>query len=110
MYQHPLAYLLGVEGVALLRGWAGEFDKEFVEARFAEIRRLLANDSLVNHPGVAVARSDAVTGYRQWSATYDDERNGLFDYDEPVVYEILGAFPKGVLLDVACGTGRYAEH
>jgi len=72
MYQHPLAYLLGVEGVALLRGWAGEFDKEFVGARLDEIRRLLANDSLVNHPGVAVARNDAVTGYRQWSATYDD--------------------------------------
>jgi hypothetical protein len=23
MYQHPLAYLLGLEGIALLRAWAG---------------------------------------------------------------------------------------
>jgi ubiquinone/menaquinone biosynthesis C-methylase UbiE len=110
IYQHPLAYLLGVEGGALLRGWAGDYDKEFVEARLAEVKRLLANDSLVNHPGVMVGRGDTQAAYRQWSSTYDDGRNSLYDYDEPVVYEILDALPKGTILDAACGTGRYAEH
>jgi SAM-dependent methyltransferase len=110
IYQHPLAYLLGLEGVALLRGWAGDYDKDFVVAHLAEVRQLLANDSLVNHPGVMVDHADTLTGYRQWSTTYDDGRNGLFDYDEPVVYEILDALPKGTVLDAACGTGRYAEH
>lgn len=38
IYQHPLAYLLGVEGVALLRGWAGDYDKDFVVAHLAEVR------------------------------------------------------------------------
>lgn len=38
IYQHPLAYLLGLEGVALLRTFAGDFDREFGEARIAEIR------------------------------------------------------------------------
>jgi SAM-dependent methyltransferase len=74
------------------------------------VRRLLANDSLVNHAGVMVGRGDTLTGYRQWSATYDDGRNNLCDYDEPCVYEILDALPKGTVLDAACGTGRYAEH
>jgi hypothetical protein len=26
-YQHPLASLLGMEGLALLRAWAGDFDQ-----------------------------------------------------------------------------------
>jgi hypothetical protein len=27
IYQHPLAYLLGLEGIALLRAFAGEYDR-----------------------------------------------------------------------------------
>jgi hypothetical protein len=27
IYQHPLAYLLGLEGVALLRGFSGVYDR-----------------------------------------------------------------------------------
>jgi hypothetical protein len=41
IYQHPLAYLVGMEGVALLRGFAGDYDREFIEARLAETRALL---------------------------------------------------------------------
>jgi len=37
IYQHPLAYLLGLEGVALLHAFAGEYDREFTEARLAEV-------------------------------------------------------------------------
>jgi hypothetical protein len=40
IYQDPLAYLLGLEGIALLDAWAGDHDREFVDARLAEIRRL----------------------------------------------------------------------
>ena len=36
----PLAYLLGVEGLALVRAWAGDYDEAFVRARLAEVRRL----------------------------------------------------------------------
>jgi hypothetical protein len=28
IYQHPLAYLLGLEGVALLRAFSGAYDRE----------------------------------------------------------------------------------
>ena len=31
--QHPLAYLLGLEGVALLRAFAGGYDRDFTHAR-----------------------------------------------------------------------------
>lgn len=110
IYQHPLAYLLGLEGIALLRAWAGDYDKAFVEARLAEVRRLLDDVALVDHDGVMVGRGDAVTGYGQWSATYDEPRNSLFDCDEPIVHEILDALPAGSALDAACGTGRFAEY
>lgn len=109
-YEHPLAYLVGIEGLALLRGFAGELDREFVDARLAEVRRLLDDESLAD-AAVSVGHASVVDGYRVWSETYDGpERNGLFDVEEPYVRELLDARPKGVLLDAACGTGRYAEY
>lgn len=108
-YEHPLAYLLGLEGIALLRAFTGEFDRDFVEARIAEIRGLLDDDSL-GGDGVVVDRVDTVAGYRVWSETYDEPRNGMFDFEEPVVREILDARSTGVVVDAACGTGRYAEY
>jgi SAM-dependent methyltransferase len=110
IYQHPLAYLIGVEGQALLRGWAGDFDEAFVKARLAEVRRLVNDPVLAEHPGVDVARGRLEDGYQRWAATYDDPRNGLFDLDEPVVHSILDEFPAGPALDAACGTGRFASH
>jgi ubiquinone/menaquinone biosynthesis C-methylase UbiE len=110
IYEHPLAYLLGLEGIALLRAWAGDFDKGFVEARLAEVRRLLDSDALVNHEGVMVRRGDVATGYEQWAPTYDEPRNTLFDADEPIVHEILDGLAPGTAVDAACGTGRFAEH
>ncbi|KJE22137.1 methyltransferase family protein [Frankia torreyi] len=107
MYEDPRAYLLGLEGVALLRAFTGASDRDFVEARIAEIRRVLADEALA-HAAVEVDRVDTVTGYRLWSATYDGP-NGAFDVDEPVVKEIVDSLPVGVALDAACGTGRYAE-
>jgi SAM-dependent methyltransferase len=110
IYQHPLAYLLGLEGLALLRAWGGDHDQEFVAARLAEVRRLLDSEALAAHPGVLVHRGDTVTGYRHWAPTYDAPRNSLFDVDEPVMHEILAALPPGDALDAACGTGRYAGY
>jgi SAM-dependent methyltransferase len=110
IYQHPLAYLLGLEGLALLRAWSGDFDQAFVERRLDEVRRLLATEALAAHDGVLVERGDTVTGYRQWASAYDEPRNSLFDSDEPVVHPILDALPPGDALDAACGTGRYAAH
>jgi hypothetical protein len=35
IYQDPLAYLLGLEGIALLDAWAGDHDQAFTDARLA---------------------------------------------------------------------------
>ena len=75
IYQHPLAYLLGIEGLALLRAWAGDYDEAFVTARLAEVRRLLDEPALAERAGVAVRRGDLASAYRAWSATYDEPRN-----------------------------------
>jgi len=109
VYQHPLAYLLALEGLALMRAWSGDFDEAFVRARLAEVRRLLADDDLARHPGVTAEWREFESGYRDWAPTYDDPANGLFALDAPVVAEILDSLGPAngrVALDAACGTGR----
>ncbi|UJW28637.1 class I SAM-dependent methyltransferase [Saccharothrix sp. AJ9571] len=108
IHEHPLAYLLALEGIALLRAFTGELDRDFVDSRIAEVRRLLDDESLAN-AGVDVDRVDTVEGYRVWSATYDQPGNAAFDLDEPLVKEIVDALPVGVALDAGCGTGRHAQ-
>lgn len=109
IHQDPLAFLLGLEGIALLDAWAGDHDREFVDTRLAEIRRLLDDEKLRNR-GVLAERVSTVTAYRQQSASYDVQAGGgLFAVDEPVVAECLSGREPGVALDAACGTGRFAE-
>jgi ubiquinone/menaquinone biosynthesis C-methylase UbiE len=110
IYQHPLAYLLGMEGLALLRAWAGDFDQAFVTARLAEVRRLLDDEAIAGHEGVLVERGATTNAYRQWAGTYDESGNGLFDLDQPMVVETVDALPIGTALDAACGTGRLTTH
>ncbi|WP_033290080.1 class I SAM-dependent methyltransferase [Amycolatopsis jejuensis] len=102
-YEHPLAYLLGVEGSALLRAFTGEHDREFVDARLAEIRALLADENLAD--GVEVTQLAPTDGYARWAADYDTGENAAFA-DEPYLAAILDALPPGRALDAACGTGR----
>jgi ubiquinone/menaquinone biosynthesis C-methylase UbiE len=109
IYQDPLAYLLGLEGIALLDAWAGDHDRAFTEARLAEVRRLLDDEQLRDR-GVLVEQVSAAAVYEQVSAGYDaDAGGGLFATDEPVVAEYLAGQEPGVALDAACGTGRFAE-
>ena len=109
IYQDPLGYLLGLEGIALLDAWAGDHDRAFTEARLAEIRRLLDDEKLRDR-GVLAERVSTVTAYQQQSADYDAHAGGgLFTIDEPFVAEFLGDREPGVALDAACGTGRFAD-
>jgi SAM-dependent methyltransferase len=109
IYQDPLAYLLGLEGIALLDAWAGDHDRAFTDARLAEVRRLLDDEKLRDR-GVFAERVSTVLAYQQWAAGYDAEAGGgLFATDEPVVAEYLSGRASGAALDAACGTGRFAE-
>jgi len=106
IYQHPLAYLLTTEGLALLRSWSGDFDEEFVRARLDEVRRLMANETLASHPGVHVESGATDNAYRQWAPTYDEPGNDLLVADLRMIDEVLAGRPAGTAVDAACGTGR----
>ncbi len=108
IHQHPLAYLLGLEGVALMRAFAGEHDRAFTEARIAEVRRLLDRADLLG-PGVDVPPLSVATGYDGWAMTYDGEDNGCFPMRDDVLTPVLDRLTPGRALDAACGTGAVAQ-
>jgi ubiquinone/menaquinone biosynthesis C-methylase UbiE len=109
IYQHPLAYLLGLEGIALLRAFSGAYDREFTHARLREIQELLdAADELGD--GVDVRPMTTREGYDRWAPFYDEASNQLLEIEQPIVREILAGLPVGVALDAACGTGRHTEY
>jgi ubiquinone/menaquinone biosynthesis C-methylase UbiE len=108
--RHPLAFPLGLVGMALLRGEAGEFPDEWVVHRIAEVRALLAAyDAGDLGGGQPVGQTDTVTGYRIWSATYD-EFNPLIAVEQGPVRALIDRLPAGRALDAACGTGRWSAY
>jgi len=112
-YLSPLAYLVGLEGAALLRGLREGFgDRDYVEARIAEIRALLDAPELAAAGGVtAVPGAVSVSEvYRDWAPTYDDPGNGMIEREQPIVRGIVDTLPVGTALDAACGTGRHTAY
>jgi ubiquinone/menaquinone biosynthesis C-methylase UbiE len=109
IYQHPLAYLLALQGGALLRAFNGEYDREFTQARVSEIRALLDSADELGD-GVTARPISAEVGYDVWAVRYDEEPNDLVDGAEQVVRRLVGDVPAGVALDAACGSGRHAAH
>lgn len=103
-------YVLGMEGVALLRTYLGP-DKGKAQERVTEIR------NFVNCPEQAplalqfeVREVDVAHGYAAWSSTYDVFPNPLIAIEEPAVHSLLDQIPVGVALDAACGTGRHSQY
>jgi SAM-dependent methyltransferase len=107
IYQHPLAYLLGLEGIALLRAFSGEYDHDFTRARFEDVRKLL---DLELGEGVKARPITTREGYALWAPFYDEPGNQLLEIEQPIVCEILDGLPVGTALDAACGTGRHTEY
>ena len=108
IYQHPLAYLLGLQGVALLRAYNGEYDREFTEARIAEIRAMLDCASEFGD-GATVRPITATEGYDVWAEYYDGP-NDLIYLEESIIRPIIDRLPIGLALDAACGSGRHAAY
>jgi ubiquinone/menaquinone biosynthesis C-methylase UbiE len=109
IYQHPLAYLLGLEGVALLRGFSGAYDRDFTFDRFREIRTLLDSAEELGE-GIEARPITTREGYDRWAPFYDEPGNELLEIEQPIVREILDGLPVGVALDAACGTGRHTAY
>lgn len=111
VYRHPLAFLLGLEGVALLRAIAGDgFDCQFVDGRIEEIRALLERAAPMLGEGAELGRISTEEGYRSWAESYDQPGNPLIDLEQPVVRGIIDRLRPGMALDAACGTGRQAAY
>ncbi len=109
LYLHPLAYLVGLEGVTLMKAYAGDYDRAVTLARLAETKRLL--DSADDWgDGVELPLLATPDGYDGWAPQYDNPENGFFAMDEAQLLPLLDRLPAGVAVDVACGTGRYAGH
>ncbi len=108
IHQHPLAYLLGLEGVALMRAFAGEHDRAFTEARIAEVRQLLDRADELG-PGIDVPPLPVADGYDGWATTYDGEDNGCFPLRDEALTPLLESLTPRRALDAACGTGAVAQ-
>src|SRR5215467_13122865 len=101
--------LIGVEGLALLRGLF-DSDDGAAEARLAEVRWVMDRDqdAELGAP-IDVPELDVTAGYGRWSATYDTPGNPLISVEQPAVWSLLEASPPGAALDAACGTGRHTR-
>jgi len=103
-------YLLGIEGLALLRAGAR---RSFgaIDARTEEIREILSG---FDEPPYCERRDlpevDVATGYAQWAEDYDDPGNDTIALEQPAVRSLLEQLPAGPVLDAACGTGRHAAY
>jgi SAM-dependent methyltransferase len=102
--------LLGIEGLALLRLAFGA-DADARRARVNEIRALLARleDAPELAAPLAAPEYDLMQGYGLWSKTYDQPLR-LFPVEEPAKHRLLDPLPASVVLDAACGTGRYSTY
>jgi len=109
IYQHPLAYLLGLEGAALMLAFNGGYDRDFTEARLAEVRAMLDSPDQFGD-GQVIRPVSAAEGYDLWAERYDQPGNALIDIEQPVVQAIVGQFPPSTVLDAACGTGRHSQY
>jgi ubiquinone/menaquinone biosynthesis C-methylase UbiE len=105
------AWLIGLEGVALLRAVAGDrqLDEAFIDQRLAEVAQILAarDDRELagrTHP----QQTDVHTAYQLWAPTYDTDPNPLLDIEQGAVWPLLDRFPPGRAVDAGCGTGRHA--
>ncbi len=100
-----LRYLLGLEGLALLRGWL-DAGRESADSRVEEISSLLSDrEALEGQP--APVELSLEEGYAAWAPTYDSQPNPLTAVEEPIVDELLTSTAPGRALDAACGTGRH---
>jgi ubiquinone/menaquinone biosynthesis C-methylase UbiE len=99
-------FLVGLRGLALLRGWPFE-DPDIADAQLDAVRELMVADeepsALIDVDELGV--SDA---YASWADTYDGP-NPLITAEEPAVRSFLDGTTPGRAVDAACGTGRLAR-
>jgi ubiquinone/menaquinone biosynthesis C-methylase UbiE len=106
-------YLLGVEGLALLRA-SYEHDFDTIATRRAEIKTILD----AGEDGPYGMRRDLPTspvesGYTIWADTYDrdeEKTDPIEQLEQPVMRQLMDELPDGPILDAGCGTGRHTAY
>lgn len=107
-------YLIGIEGLAILRAsFAGDFAS--IREREEEIRNILTQaEAEPYNMRRDLPPAGIDEGYTIWSETYDpptdDEYDPIMQSEQPVVRSLMDELPKGRILDAACGTGRHAQY
>ena len=100
-------FLVGLRGLALLRGWP--FDRaEVADAQLEAVRSVVSGSDEQSSAIIDVDELPVGNAYAAWSETYDGP-NPLIEAEEPVVRRFLDGIEPGVALDVASGTGRHAR-
>src|SRR5262245_22191120 len=103
-------YVLGTEGLALLRTWLVA-DEATLGRRVVEMGRMAsAPDEPPMSIGLDVPELDVEAGYARWATSYDAAANPLIRVEEPVVRALIDRVPSGRALDAACGTGRHTAY
>ena len=102
-------FVLGLEGVAILRAWG--VDPATVVSRAASIASIVAHrgEAPWSHP-ITVSERSVVSGYTEWAPTYDGQANPVVIAEQAAVHAIIERYPVGAALDAACGTGRHAAY
>jgi ubiquinone/menaquinone biosynthesis C-methylase UbiE len=103
-------YVLGTEGLALLRTWLVA-DEATLARRVDELARMVsAPDEPPLSIRLDVPELDVAAGYARWATSYDEAANPLIRVEEPVVRALIDRVPPGRALDAACGTGRHTAY
>lgn len=103
-------FLLGTEGLALLRGWLLA-DSPQTDRRVDELRQFLnAPDGGPLSIRFDMPELDVRAGYARWASSYDSSPNPLIRVEEPIVRRMIDAHPASSALDAACGTGRHTRY
>ncbi|HEU4488147.1 MAG TPA: methyltransferase domain-containing protein [Actinomycetota bacterium] len=99
-------YMLGLEGLALLRMGA----LNAVDGAPRRVEEMLDLAARLDEPALAASRylpaSESQPGYDVWANTYDERDNPLIRTEEPALLSLLEELVDGAVLDAACGTGR----
>jgi SAM-dependent methyltransferase len=100
-------WILGLHGLALLRGWPFE-DVGEASARMRSMHDLLHGEGDASiFEVLEIEELNHGSAYREWAETYD-EPNPLVTMEERAMQAVLAGFSAGTAVDMASGTGRLA--
>jgi ubiquinone/menaquinone biosynthesis C-methylase UbiE len=106
---HTTYYKLGLIGLALLRNWL-KGENEVSNKLISDAQSVIDEyNSDLNNQESQVPEFSVQEGYEIWADYYDQMPNLLLDAEQPITEQLLRDLPKGTVVDMACGTGRYTS-